>query len=589
MKACLYLLWWSAVNRLRVQVGRLRKPKYALVALLGAAYFYFFFFQFMWVSHKQSGPSFALLFGEGVAALPLLETAAALVVSAYVVFQWVLPRGNAALDFTQTEVAVLFPAPLSRRTLLHYRLLRAQGPLLFGTLIFWGLSGRMWRGEGAGWTLPAYWLLFGNIHLHSIGADFVRTRFEGSGRNPWLRRLGISALVLLSLGVSWLLARRSLPPFPVGDALSLGALTNYAQQLAASGPVFFLLEPCRWLVRPFLGSGAADTAIRMLPALGLLVLQYVWIASQIVSFEEASLQRSEQRAKVTEAIAAGRWQSAGATIKPVPPPFALRPHGLRLVAVLWKNLIAAHAVFRVQNLAGALAVLGLVMLAGRTLGGPKSPVFAISLALVMMATIVLFTVGAHGLSMDLRYDFAMMDVLKAWPVRGWQLLLGEVLTPTVLLTLALWAHLGLLGAVLEPQAPGKSLIKSAPAAFLLAAAMIAPAWNMASCLVLNGFLLLFPSWARPGVQHSQGIEAAGHGILLFLGHFLALAFLSLAPVAVATLFVLLTRKALAVAILAPGAALLYSATLAVELVFLLLMLGDLVERLDISDERPETV
>jgi hypothetical protein len=54
------------------------------------------------------------------------------------------------------------------------------------------------------------------------------------------------------------------------------------------------------------------------------------------------------------------------------------------------------------------------------------------------------------------------------------------------------------------------------------------------------------------------------------------------------LFVFLARKVLALTLLVPGAALAAAAVLAGEIIFLLFTLGDLLDRLDISDERPDT-
>ena len=43
-----------------------------------------------------------------------------------VVGSWILPNSRAALQFTEAEVAFLFPAPVSRRKLIHFKLLRSQ-------------------------------------------------------------------------------------------------------------------------------------------------------------------------------------------------------------------------------------------------------------------------------------------------------------------------------------------------------------------------------------------------------------------------------------------------------------------------------
>ena len=56
------------------------------------------------------------------------------------------PNERAALTFTEAEVAFLFPAPVSRRTLIHFKLLKSQLGILFATLIFSLLTNRFGRG-----------------------------------------------------------------------------------------------------------------------------------------------------------------------------------------------------------------------------------------------------------------------------------------------------------------------------------------------------------------------------------------------------------------------------------------------------------
>ena len=50
--ALVYLQVQSVRNRLRVRIGRLKKPKYLVGALVGAAYFYFFFLRNLFASSR---------------------------------------------------------------------------------------------------------------------------------------------------------------------------------------------------------------------------------------------------------------------------------------------------------------------------------------------------------------------------------------------------------------------------------------------------------------------------------------------------------------------------------------------------------
>jgi hypothetical protein len=48
---------------------------------------------------------------------------------------WLLPFDSGLLDFSQAEVQFLFPAPVSRRSLLVHRMMRSQIGILLGSII----------------------------------------------------------------------------------------------------------------------------------------------------------------------------------------------------------------------------------------------------------------------------------------------------------------------------------------------------------------------------------------------------------------------------------------------------------------------
>ncbi len=114
----------------------MKQPKYLFGALVGVAYFYFFFIRPRGVTGPRAMPG-------GGAALPTLsgETlvviigVAALALFLVALISWFIPR-QAALAFSEAEIAFLFPAPVSRRMLIHYRILSSQFRLVFTAIIF---------------------------------------------------------------------------------------------------------------------------------------------------------------------------------------------------------------------------------------------------------------------------------------------------------------------------------------------------------------------------------------------------------------------------------------------------------------------
>ena len=66
---------------------------------------------------------------------------------------WVMPFSSSLLEFTRAETAFLFPAPLTRRQLVVYRLMRSQWAVLLGALIMALAYPTGYRRRGcAGWS-----------------------------------------------------------------------------------------------------------------------------------------------------------------------------------------------------------------------------------------------------------------------------------------------------------------------------------------------------------------------------------------------------------------------------------------------------
>jgi len=133
LSASLYIIVCTAKNRLIMRLRRLREPRYLIGAVAGAAYFYFAVFRRMGRGGRRGRSSFspsALLakYGgaAGFAGVGLLFLAA---------IAWMVPAESGLLAFSDAETHLLVPAPVTRRQLLVYRLLRSQLPLLFGAVI----------------------------------------------------------------------------------------------------------------------------------------------------------------------------------------------------------------------------------------------------------------------------------------------------------------------------------------------------------------------------------------------------------------------------------------------------------------------
>lgn len=576
--ALAYLQYHSVKNRLVQRIKRLKQPKYLIGAIVGGAYFYFYFFRFLFRSPGRSNLA-------APAVLPsdplLYESLGALILFGVVFLAWLLPRERAALVFTEPEVAFLFPAPITRRGLIHYKLLRSQLGILFTVLFFTLLSSRFGPSGHGIFRAAGWWVILFTLNLHSLAASFALTRWMDRGLTNWKRRVALLGLVLLAAVGVIVWAVRAIPELRTADLADLDALVNYFKQSLVSGPLPYLLFPFRLVVRPYFATDWPSLLLALAPAVVLMGLHYVWVVRADVAFEEASLEASRRLAERISAARAGNLRSTG-KLKSKRDPFKLGPGGAPSIGLLWKNLISAGSAFNIRT---AIMLGVLILTVGFAVRGTASNTNWVGVLATFagIATGWMLFLGPQILRQDLRQDLTNADLLKSFPLRGWQVVAGEILAPAVILTTINW--LLLLLAVICASAVA---LERVPLPLFLAiglgAAMILPMLNLVSLLIPNAAALLFPGWFQAGRQGPAGIEAAGQRIIFALGQFLAYA-LSLVPAGGGFLLVFFLGRALIgdalAVVLASGVA---AAMLAVEVVVGVLLLGRLFERFDLSTE-----
>lgn len=575
VSALFYLQFTSLWNRTAKRLKRLRQPKYFLGAIVGGAYFYFYFVRYLFG------------FGKSTAVFPLtasvdnrvlFEGLAAGLLMVVVVLAWILPRNRATLTFTEAEVAFLFPAPLTRRGLIHYKLLRSQLGILFTSIFLMLLSNRV---AGNFWVHAlGWWLVLSTLNLHLLGASFARTMLLDRGITHWQRRAAVLLVLVVGAAMVLVWARRTLPYVDLAELRGPEQLKQYCRELLASGPVPWLLAPFRWVIRPYVAQSALEFLRALVPSLVLLGIHYVWVIRANVTFEEASVEASQKLAERVAAVRSGNWHASRQAQKARRAPFELRPAGPTLVAIFWKNLISAGQAFT-WRLWLILAIMGG---AGAVAFGQNARYSNVAVALMFLIGMFLFwslLLGPQLLRQDFRQDLALAEVLKMYPLRAWELATGELLAPAVILTAIQWGLL-LVGLLLLG---GKSL-PGIPASLLLAIgsslAISLPPLNLLTLQIPNAAVLLFPAWFQPGKEGPQGIEATGQRILFMLGQIFAF-FIAVLPAAIAgglVGFGLHFVAALPLAVFAGAAC--ASVVLLGEAVLGLVLLGKLFERLDIS-------
>lgn len=580
--ALAYLQFHSTKNRLLFRLRRLKKPKYLIGAIAGGLYFYFYFFRCLFMPRPRVGPDVAAMVASPEAKM-LTEGFAALLLFAAILLAWVWPSKRAALTFTEAEVAILFPAPITRRGLIHFRLLRSQTAILFTSLIF-ALVANRWRSGGVFLHVMGWWIILVTLQLHRLGSSFTLTMLLDRGIAHWLRRLIVLALMVAGAAFVLVWGWRALPAPDFSNGVDAGVLRDYASQLLTSGPLPYLLYPFRLVVQPYQAADWAAFALALWPAVLLLALHYVWVTRMDVAFEEASLEVSRKLAERVAAVREGRHLSATPK-KAKRPPFQLRPTGPPAVGLLWKNLISAGQGFSLRFWLVLVAVGVAVCVALGQMPAKQGVLPAIGLGSVIIAAwLALF--GPHVARMDFRQDLPNADILKAWPLRGWQVVLGETLAPAAVLAAVQW-FLILVALILLGTDNGRSPLAgpfSVKLGAAFGAALLLPALNVISLLIINAAVLLFPAWLQSGREGPQGIEATGQRLIFALGQLVAFT-LALAPAAgVFAAVFFIGRWALPLALTLPLAAVGGTIVLGLESALGVMLVGKQFDRLDLSAE-----
>lgn len=522
--AFLYLTVCSIRNTLAVRLRRLRQPRYLLVAVGLAVYAGSIMF---------SRPS------HGLFAIPpdyrqIVDVSAVVVLTIFLGLVWVLPN-SAALPFTLAEVQFLFPAPVTRRQLIGYkicRLLLTAGAL---STFFTVLMAAPRPGAAASFFGRTF-VVMAVMTLYQVGVALHRKRTDEGLRVRGRHRLATTATgVAVMPVVGWVLARTAL--------------------------------------------GAPGELVLVLPvALAIAAACSIWILLSDTAFEEAAAESAE---KVQLAIKSGqvlrprlRRDRASA--------FTLAPQGRLETAILWKNWM----LIRRMPLAviGFGIFIGTCFVAGIWIGGARfDRDVAGFICFVLAALIVLF--GPSMIAADLRQDLAHLALIKSWPVSGPAVFRGELLAPLIALSLALLLPVAA-GSFLVAKMPVGEATLAARVGLAITTLLVSSSVVLVLLVVHNGIAVSFPAWVRvtPGGGAGHGaIEAMGQNMVTLYGGMLAALIASIAPAAGAAATWLLLGASPVTQL---TAAAMFAALLVLECAAAVELLGRVLDRVDLQDVGP---
>jgi hypothetical protein len=573
--ASLYIIVCTFRNRLRVRLQRLRQPRYFIGAIAGAAYIYFSFFARFRASRstlarRSSRPRVPAELAAPLAVAPALGGLALMIAAAAA---WLFPMDSSMLEFSEAEQQFLFPAPVSRRQLLVYRIMRSQLGMLFGSVMI-GIFSPPTLGISRLRISAAFWIILVTARLYFTGVTLARARLGARGRRArriaWLP-VGVLTLALALVGGAIAAQWRQTPP---ADAMAGLILIGRAADTPA---VRLVVLPFKALVKPLFAEWPGAYFVAIAWALVVLASVATWVLLSDEAFQEAVSDAAERRSQ--EPIRKGqpiyRVRSTGWTLPPT---------GRPETAFAWKAAMQTmRMVDKRSLLRGAIILASLTTVAA--LMGRANGLASLLGAFSMAGTMFSILLAPQIVRIDMRQDLQHLELLKTWPVKASAVIRGELVWPSVIITASAWTMLAvatfLAGTMLAHVDLGLRLGSSA------ALAILTPALILSQLTIHNAAALIFPAWVPLGHQRPRGLDAMGQRLILLGATWLLLA-LSLLPGAIVGAIVWFAlQRFIGPAALVP-AALVCTVIVVVEVLLATEALGPAYEGLDVlAVERAE--
>lgn len=583
-RALWYLYSRSWQNRIRLQLRRLKQPRYMVGAFAMSAY----------IVSLLIRPGADFVAAGEFNLLDVRQLLSIVGIAIALGAWWIAAPSDNALAFSPAEVYFLFPAPVKRRTLVQARLFSVQAVLLMQVLI-WTLLLRRGGGDLNG-ALRAVglWVLFTTISLHRLGATLARTHAPDVPRRaPIARSLAMLYIAVLAILVATT-AGAALETWrsAIGDGDTsadrvLGRMMagRMAVQTILDVPaVHALLWPIRAITTPAFAHDAT-TWLRAIPAaLGILLLHYLWILRDPQPFEELAVGSS---ARFAERVARMQRGAASTRSRDVRIGWSLALRGHPAVALAWKNVTASMRTFRpralIVTIVVVVAVVGLTSRDGPSDPGGIALRSAFSTSFISIFAAALLTAPAW-FRLDLRHDLAHLAFLKTAPLPAHTIIATEIVTAAVIITVGMTVLFGppaylLLRNLGGPLGAGGLLLAMVGATLALGGV------NLLHVTLYNAVALWLPAWVplNQGGASTGGASVVGQVYITLIGIIVTLGLLLALPGLAGWGIVRLLAPHMALPVTAALSLVAALAIITLEWLGLARLLGGALDRLEPSD------
>jgi hypothetical protein len=390
--------------------------------------------------------------------------------------------GEKAVTFTPAEVDFLFPGPFTRRQLLAYKIGKAVAGVTFSSVLMAVVFLRHASGWMQAWAGIFLAMMF--MHLLSMAVTLV-AQSAGERAYTRTRKIVLGVILLAVVAAVW-------------PALMKGGRPGFfeiARMLRESRVGAVVLAPLEVFGRLFTAGGWGEGLGYAALAAGIdAVLMFV-VFYLDADYLEAAASRSQAMYERMQRVRRGGLAALGGPAKRARGSVPQLPYLAGAGPIAWRQMTAA-----VRNSKGLLFVMVILAVSMGPLLFTAKAGHSLSGAVVGSMAWMTLIVGAW-LRFDFRGDLDQMDHLKSLPASGAAVSLGQLVTPTLLMTAC---HLAIVGSVLAVSRRMDLVLVSA-------AALCLP-FNALLFGIENFIFLLFPTRAAATPGDFQGY---GRQILVF--------------------------------------------------------------------------